>query len=170
VNSILEEFRQDLLATISGMSGEQLRWHPEGKWCTGEILEHLCLTYTGTIKGLEKVMASGTSLVSPPSIGQRLRTLVVVGFGYMPEGRTAPERSRPKGMAAEHARSQIGEAMAQMDALITKCQSRFSGRVPLLSHPILGPLTAAQWRKFHVVHGRHHHKQIFRLQTQMRKS
>jgi hypothetical protein len=28
---------------------------------------------------------------------------------------------------------------------------------------MLGPLTAGQWRKFHLIHGRHHAKQIRRL-------
>jgi hypothetical protein len=169
VNSSFEHFRHDLLATVEHMSGEQLRWHRQGKWCAGEILEHLYLTYTGTIKGFEKVMTSGEPLVSSPSLKQRLRTLVVVGFGYMPNGRTAPERSRPKGMAAEEVRRQIGPTMAQMVAVIAQCESRFGRGVQVLDHPILGPLSAPQWRKFHVVHGRHHHKQILRLQEQMRK-
>ncbi|MGZ7099671.1 MAG: DUF1569 domain-containing protein [Candidatus Angelobacter sp.] len=29
-----------------------------------------------------------------------------------------------------------------------------------MDHPVLGPLTAAEWRKFHLVHGLHHVKQI----------
>jgi hypothetical protein len=169
VNSSFENLRRDLLASVEGMSNQQLHWHPEGKWCAGEILEHLYLTYTGTIKGFEKMMTSGTPLASPPSVKQRLRTQVVVGFGYMPNGRTAPERSRPRGIAAEEVRRQIGEAMAQMDAMITQCESRFGRGAYLLDHPVLGPLTAPQWRKFHVVHGRHHHKQILRLQDLMRQ-
>jgi hypothetical protein len=38
----------------------------------------------------------------------------------------------------------------------------------VLDHLILGPLTAAQWRKFHWIHGRHHVKQILRLREQAR--
>jgi hypothetical protein len=37
----------------------------------------------------------------------------------------------------------------------------------LLDHPILGPLTAAQWMKFHRVHGMHHVKQMQRLRREM---
>lgn len=169
MNSSLEDFRQGLLATVEDMSSDQLRWHPPGKWSAAEILEHLYLTYTGTIKGLERVLNSGHPLVSPPLLKQRLRTLVVVGFGHMPEGRTAPEKTQPKGMAAEEVRRQIGPTMAQMDVLIDKCESRFGRGVQVLNHFILGPLTAPQWRKFHVVHGRHHHQQILKLQEQMRK-
>ncbi len=169
MKSNFEDFRRDLLATVDGMSGDQLRWHPQGKWCAAEILEHLYLTYTGTIKGLEKVLSSGKPLISPASMKQRVQTLVVVGLGHMPQGRAAPERSRPKGMAAEEVRQRIGQTMAEMDAMMEQCESRFGRGVQVLNHTILGPLTAAQWRKFHVVHGRHHHKQILRLQEQMRQ-
>jgi NADPH:quinone reductase-like Zn-dependent oxidoreductase len=50
-----------------------------------------------------------------------------------------------------------------MDAIIAQCEAHFGRRVHLLDHPILGPLTAIQWRKLHLVHGRHHQKQLLRL-------
>jgi Protein of unknown function (DUF1569) len=50
-----------------------------------------------------------------------------------------------------------------MDALISQCEDRFGRRVRVLDHPILGPLSATQWRKLHLVHGRHHKKQLLRL-------
>ena len=43
---------------MEGMSNEQWAWHPPGKWCAAEVLEHLYLTYTGTIEGFERVMTS----------------------------------------------------------------------------------------------------------------
>jgi hypothetical protein len=59
-------------------------------------------------------------------------------------------------------REEFGQKIAVMDEMITKCEARL-GRGQLLDHLILGPLTGAQWRKFHLVHGRHHVKQILRL-------
>jgi hypothetical protein len=50
-----------------------------------------------------------------------------------------------------------------MDELIAKWEARHGKQTRLLDHPVLGPLTARQWRKFHWVHGRHHVKQILRL-------
>jgi hypothetical protein len=35
---------------------------------------------------------------------------------------------------------------------------------------ILGPLTGAQWRKFHLVHGRHHVKQVLHLRAGQTKA
>lgn len=60
----------------------------------------------------------------------------------------------------EKVRAEIGSKIADMDDFLTQCEEKFGTRKELLDHPILGPLTGAQWRKFHVVHGRHHLKQI----------
>jgi hypothetical protein len=129
-------------------------------------LEHLYLTYTGTIKGFEKVLAAGRPLASQTSLKHRVRTLVVVGFGHMPEGRKAPENTRPRGLAAEQVRNEVGAKIGAMDAIVGQCEERFGRGVRLLDHPILGPLTATQWRKFHLVHGMHHQRQILRLRSQ----
>jgi hypothetical protein len=81
----------------------------------------------------------------------------------MPDGRTAPANTQPKGLGAEKMRDDVAAKIAAMDAIIAKCERRFGCGTKLLDHPILGPLTATQWRKFHLVHGRHHQKQILRL-------
>jgi hypothetical protein len=70
---------------------------------------------------------------------------------------------QPKGLPAEKVRNQIVAKIVAMDAIIAQCEVRFGRSVRLLDHPILGPLTAAQWRKFHLVHGRHHAEQILQL-------
>ncbi len=163
MDSGLGKLKQALESAVEGMSSEQLSWHPPDKWCAAEVLEHLYLTYTGTIKGFEKVMTGGKPLTTPASMTHRVRTLVVVGLGHMPAGREAPAASRPKGLPAEKVRNEVGEKIAAMDAIIAQCEARFGRGVRLLDHPILGPLTATQWRKFHLVHGMHHHKQLLRL-------
>jgi hypothetical protein len=165
----LDKIKQSLESAVEGMSNEQWSWHPPGKWCAAEILEHLYLTYTGTIKGFERVMTSGKPLASRASMSHRVRTLVVVGFGHMPAGVKAPAVSVPKGLPAEAVRNELGAKIAEMDAIIARCEERFGGRVHVLDHPILGPLTAPQWRKLHVVHGRHHRKQLLRLRQSAAK-
>ncbi|PYV48849.1 MAG: hypothetical protein DMG92_12640 [Acidobacteria bacterium] len=50
VSSKLSELRDQLAAAIAGMSAEDLERHPAGKWSSAEILDHLNLTYRGTIK------------------------------------------------------------------------------------------------------------------------
>ena len=163
MDSRLDKLKESLQSAVEGMSSEQLSWHPPGKWCAAELLEHLYLTYTGTIKGFERVVKNGKPLASRASMAQRMLTLVVVGLGHMPAGRKAPAMVLPKGLPAEEVRNQIGAKMAAMDLIIAQCEARFGRRVRLLDHPILGPLSAPQWRKLHLVHGQHRLKQILQL-------
>lgn len=163
MDSGLENLKQALESAMAEMSTEQLSWHPAGKWCAAEVLEHLYLTFTGTTKGFERLLESGKSQATRASMRHRMRTFVVLGFGYLPTGREAPAMTRPKGLPAEKVRSEIAGKLAAMDAIITQCEARFGAGTRVLDHPVLGPLTAAQWRKFHCVHGRHHEKQILRL-------
>ena len=159
----LDQLKASLESAVEGMSSEQLSWHLPGKWCAAEVLEHLYLTYTGTIQGFERVMAKGKPLASRASVAQRVLTFVVVGLGHLPAGRKAPAIVQPKGLAVEQVRNEIGEKLAAMDAVIAQCEVRFGPWVQVLDHPILGPLTATQFRKLHLVHGRHHLKQLLRL-------
>ncbi len=159
----LEQLKASLETAVEGMSSVQLSWHLPGKWCAAEVLEHLYLTYTGTIQGFERVMRRGKPLASPASLSQRALTFVVVGLGHLPAGRKAPAMVQPRGLPVEKVRNEIGETIAAMDAIIAQCEARFGPWVHVLDHPILGPLTAAQFRKLHLVHGRHHLKQLLRL-------
>jgi len=159
----LDKLKQSLESAVEGMSSEQLSWHPPGKWCAVEVLEHLYLTYAGTIEGFERVMRKGKPLASRASMAQRVLTLVVVGLGHMPAGRKAPAMALPKGLPAEKVRNEIGAKIVAMDAIMAQCEARFGRRVQLLDHPILGPLSATQWRELHLVHGQHHLKQLLRL-------
>jgi hypothetical protein len=163
MDSRLDKLKESLQSAVEGMSSEQLSWHPPGKWCAAELLEHLYLTYTGTTKGFERVVKNGKPLASRASMAQRVLTLIVVGLGHMPAGRKAPAMVLPKGLPAVEVRNEIGAKMVAMDAIIAQCEARFGRRVRLLDHPILGPLSAPQWRKLHLVHGKHHLKQILRL-------
>jgi len=165
MDSLLGKLKIALDSAVEGMPEEQLEWHPPEKWCAAEILEHLYLTYTGTVKGFERVLQAGKPAVGRASIRQRARMCVVLGLGHMPSGRKAPKNTVPRGLAVEKVRAEVGLKIAAMDEIITACEARF-GNGKVLDHPILGPLTASQWRKFHWVHGRHHAKQIERLRRQ----
>ncbi len=172
MDSHLEKLQQALSDAITGMSAEELSWHPPGKWCAAEVLEHLYLTYTGTIKGFTRALEAGVPLATSATLKQRARILVVVGLGYMPAGRKAPAMAQPRGLAAATVQAEIGAKIAEMDEIIGRCESGLGADKlrkqaslghPILDHPILGPLTARQWRKFHFVHGMHHVKQIRQL-------
>ena len=160
----LDRLQQAIASATRGMTSEELTRHPEGhperKWSAAEILEHLYLTYAGTLKGFERCLKAGKPLVSAPTFKQKLSATLVTEIGYFPKGRKSPEPVRPKGIPAEKIVADIGPQIAAMDKLIAQCEAQYGARSKVLDHPILGPLTARQWRKFHWVHGRHHVKQI----------
>jgi Protein of unknown function (DUF1569) len=159
----LQRLQDAITSATEGLSPEELARHPEGKWCTGEILEHLYLTYTGTIKGFERCIAKGQPTARTPQIMDYLRKFVVIGMNHLPEGRKAPTNTVPKGMSAEQVRGEIAAAISKMDAIIAKAEKKYGRNTLLLDHPIIGPLRGEEWRKFHWVHGNHHLKQIARL-------
>jgi hypothetical protein len=166
MDAYLQRLQEGIQSATQGMSGEDLLRHPEGKWCAAEILEHLYLTYTGTTKAFERCLQAGQPQVRARVLRDRMRTIVVVGLGHMPKGRQSPKHALPRGMTPEQVAREIGPRISAMDAAIAQCESRFGKQNRLLDHPILGPLTGRQWRKFHWVHGHHHLKQIQGLRQQ----
>ena len=160
MDSNLARLRQELEAAITGMSDLSMAQAPVGKWSSAQILEHLFLTYKNTHRGLARCLEKGTPLVTPATLKQRLGALLVVNLGYMPGGGKAPERAVPRGMPPEEIRETIFAEIQKMESGLNDCEQRFGAGIKIMDHPILGPLTAHQWRKFHWVHGRHHARQI----------
>ena len=160
MNSYLERLQQELKDATGTASATDLAKGPEGKWSPLQILEHLLLTYKNTNRGLDKCREQGTPLARRVTLRDRLATLMVVNLEYIPNGRKAPERAMPRGMAPEEVRQGIVPELQKMAAAFDQCERKFGIRTKLLDHPFLGPLTADQWRKFHWVHGRPHARQI----------
>jgi len=165
VTSKLLQLREQLAHAIQGMSAEDLARHPEGKWSSAEILDHLNLTYLGTIKNCERCLAAGKSGASADRKTRRWQRRVTVGLGYLPSGRKSPERALPRGTPIAQLTTEIFENITRMEKVIAACDAQFGRGKPIAEHPILGPLTAREWRKFHWVHGRHHARQIIRLKN-----
>jgi hypothetical protein len=164
MNSKLQRLREAIDGAIAGMTPEQFARRREGKWSAAEVLEHLNLTYSGTIKNLERHLRAGTT-ASADRRSKRWQRIVVIRLGYLPGGRKSPERVRPRGAATEQVVAEIFENIQWMDRVIADCELRFGKRASIADHPILGPLTAAEWRAFHLTHGKHHAKQIVRLRS-----
>src|SRR5262245_55117701 len=165
----LQQLKEQLANAIEGLSDPQWTSHPSGRWCAAEILEHLYLTYTGTIKGLERCLAAGKPLARPSTIKDRLQCMLVIGWGYLPEGRKAPQPTIPKGLSPAQVRGEIFMRIAEMDALFERAIRAYGPDARLLDHPIIGPLRGSEWCKFHWIHGRHHVRQIQRLQSEKAK-
>jgi hypothetical protein len=163
VTSKLSELRTQLANAINGMTAEELARHPEDKWSSAEILDHLNLTYRGTIKNCERCLAAGKSGASVDRNSKCWQRRVVIWFGYLPTGRKSPEHALPRGTPVPQLTTEIFENISRMETVIAECDAQFGRGKSIAEHPILGPLTALEWRKFHWVHGRHHARQIIRL-------
>ncbi len=150
----------------AGMTAAHLEHHPPGKWSSAGILEHLAITFDGTRRNLQKCLDAGTSRATRPTLRQRLGVLRVVELGRFPTGVQAPAPTVPKGLSGEAALDAARRNLAAMDVVMSDCERRFGSRRPIANHPILGPLSLRQWRRFHFVHVRHHMKQIARLRQQ----
>jgi Protein of unknown function (DUF1569) len=162
MDSLLNEALIEIRRATNGMTLKQLAWHPEGKWSTAEILEHLTLTFVGTAKGMQRVAQSGVNGSGKATFQQRVGVWVVTRLGYFPSGRKSPEMVEPKSCEPATAVARIVEALTNMGGVLRDVENRFGSKAKI-PHPILGPLTVKQWKKFHSVHTRHHMKQVDRL-------
>ena len=162
----LKRLQDEISAAIQGLSTEELTRRPTDKWSVAQIVEHLYLTYTGTSKGFSRVLEGGEPAANGSTLRQRLGALVVVGAGYFPRGVKSPPVAIPRGLPSEKCCSEIGSKIAEMDEMMARCAERFGADTKVLDHPELGSLSVSQWRKFHLVHGRHHIKQIRSLRRQ----
>jgi len=165
MDSYLLKLQHAIASATSGMTDEELTRHPEAKWNAAQVLEHLYLSYVGTVKGCERCLKENRPFTRAQTLKDRLSVAIVVTLGYMPTGRQAPEVARPRGLPCDEVTKGIGPQIAAMDTLLTRCEEHFGKRAKFMAHPILGPLNAAQWRKLHWVHGQHHLKQISQLRS-----
>jgi hypothetical protein len=156
----LEFVRRETERMTRGASAEAMSLAPVGKWSAVQVLEHLVLTYTATTKGLLRATESGRIERSGRTLKQQLRSIYVLGWGQFPSGVEAPKHVVPGAGLGDDPVRRFNDALVAMDSTLADAEKRFGSSERILKHPILGPLTAQQWRRFHEVHGRHHLKQV----------
>ncbi len=159
----LEYVRNAVERTTRDWQENTWRQAPPGKWCCAEILEHLMLSYSGTTKGLTNAMRSGRPLGSKTMLPDRIKAFVVTKLGILPAGGKSPRTAMPNGGLDMRAMRRFYDALVAMDATLTDAERRFGRNVKLLDHPVLGPLTAKEWRQFHQVHSKLHLRQMAAL-------
>lgn len=160
MHPITEKIREAIATATQGLTDERLRRHPEGKWDSASILEHLALTYGSTARVMDKCVCEGRRLATSATVRHRAAQLLVLGFSYIPGGRKAPERVLPTGIDSKEALELIFSNLEKMDAALQKCEERFGSKNNIADHPVLGPIPISGWRKFHLAHTLHHMKQV----------
>jgi hypothetical protein len=137
----LDETRRDLAAPdVSG-------------WAVAEQLHHVVLVLS-TIAVALKRLAGGKGDeggVTGPEAKQ------ILGSGRIPRGvATAPAGLEPKkGPEPEELIAAVEKAKARFLPLAEK-EDAFRESALSVPHPLLGPMTAAEWVRFAAVHNAHH--------------
>jgi hypothetical protein len=167
MHQVLEQTRAVLARPLAGCSPEQVAHHPgndPARWSPWQIVDHLSATWRASTRGFEDRLQKARPLQSRPNLQQRVSQLAVCYLGYFPKGRQAPEMVRPSAappepLTGDQLIAQLTPALSAMDALLDRLEPDSHG-APVVTHPVLGPLSVSGWRRFHRAHARHHAPQI----------
>jgi hypothetical protein len=156
----LEKVRAQAERLMRDFSPEDWQYSRSERWSASLILEHLLLTFTATTKGLLKTMQAGEPFCREATLRDRAGRFYVLHLGQFPSGMKAAKNITPKqGLPGNNLRA-FNDALVAMNATLNDAERRFGKQIRILEHPILGPLTAEEWRRFHRVHAEHHFRQI----------
>ena len=176
MNPVFERLRDEIAGSLSGLSARQTQLRPVGKedkWTIQQIVQHLCLSYASTEAAIRSRLEKGRPTQGVPTMRQRGLHILIMNLGVFPPGREAPAAVVPPKVPLSSEAEISGDAlvndallrMCDMDRRLDEAESVFGGR-RVVSHSILGPLSIAQWRRFHRTHGRHHVKQIWAIRRE----
>ncbi len=165
MHELVERLGREVTEAVSGLTADETQVRPAvGKWSVQQIVEHLVLSYGTTCAVFETRLAKGTPTKGSPTLGQRVGQVAITRLGLFPKGRAAPAAVMPRDepvrrLSGEELGGEVGKALGRMDGLLSRAEQMFGARRGV-SHLILGPMSVQQWRRFHLVHGEHHIKQI----------
>jgi hypothetical protein len=169
----LKLLQAELERSLAGLRDQQTQLRPgldPLRWHIQEIVGHLLLTYALTITALDAQIAKATPTRARPSFAQRLWQFVVLRLGWLPRRRTAPAITTPDPDAPPATGDQLGaaiaNALAAIDTRMHIAEQLFDSRRRSVRHMILGPMSLTQWCRFHLVHGRHHIRQIAAIRAE----
>jgi hypothetical protein len=166
MDPILQQLQNEIAGSIEGLDPTQTQLTlsvSHEKWSIQQIVQHLCLTYAFTETAFDARLTKGTPTRAKPTLQQRIGQYSLTALGIFPTGREAPKQVTPHQTSSPVCGSDLvhyaGEHLARIDNLFNQAEALF-GPGRCISHMVLGPLSIHQWRRFHLVHGRHHIKQI----------
>ncbi len=163
----------ELCGSLTGLTAAQTLRGPSGhpeKWCVQQIVGHLLLGYRSTSEAFQVRIERGTPTLARASRKQQLGQMCVVRFGFFPSGRLSPGSLSP-GLPVEECGGEelidcVQAELTQLNQVAEAARALF-GDAPAVSHAVLGPMSVERWRVFHLVHGRHHIRQILELRKEL---
>jgi hypothetical protein len=149
-----------VLGPLRGRPDSDWERGPTGKWTPAQIVEHLSLGITLSAETFLARRQHASMRRRRRSPAEQVARFCIFGLRWFPPGRQAPERTKP---AAELTRAIVEprflaglELWDQVDrALLPERRNNL-----FVKHPRMGDLTIDEWMRFHVIHVRHHAKQI----------
>jgi hypothetical protein len=149
-----------VLGPLAGRSDADWNTAPAGKWNAAQIVEHLALGLEWSGKGFEDRRARDPMVRRPRTLFQWIAHALVMRLGVFPPLVKAPQRSVPaayvpRAVAEVHFREGVARFL-ELERLLLPAR-----RLDLfVKHPRLGDLTLEEWERFHMIHARHHARQI----------
>ncbi len=156
----LGELPDLVLGPLRGRPDSDWERGPAGKWTPAQIVEHLALALNLSAETFQARRTHAPMSRRPRTPAQQIARLLIFGLRWFPPGRKAPERTTPppqidRATAEAHFLAGI-EAWDQVDrALLPERRTNL-----FVKHPRMGDLTVEEWMRFHVIHCRHHARQI----------
>lgn len=156
----LGELSTIVLGPLAGRPDADWQRAPAGKWTPAQIVEHLAISMNSSAEKFEHRRAYAPMRARPRSALELLAKAAILGIQWYPQGFRAPEPTRPaEGVARDAAEAHFQNGLARWERLERELLP--ARRADLfVKHPRLGDLTLEEWMRFHVVHARHHARQI----------
>ena len=167
-----KKLEAELSSRVRDLDAQETQAGRPLQWTIQQIVEHLTLTYSATEVALTSRIAKGRPTRARATLRQHASRFLVVDFGYFPVGISAPSAVTPAPdlapLSGEELVAKISQRLQQLDELLDELAALFGERNRCISHMILGPLSPREWRRFHLVHGLHHLRQIDRIRAGQR--
>ncbi len=166
----LEQLKVELCGALRGLDKSQTQLRSGGRpesWTIQQICEHLRLTYAKTQEAMGVRLAKGVPTSTRVTLKGRFWQTIITRGRYFPPNRKAPKIVWPGTCEPLEGEAMFTVVAAELDSMaraIDEVELRLGcGRT--VNHAVLGPMSMAQWRRFHLVHGRHHVRQILRIRN-----
>ncbi len=164
MHSTLAVLDAKLTEALAGLDTPEMQLGPFGKWSKQQIADHLILTYKASEAVLTNRISRGRPTRASPNVSQRLAQFVVLTLGHFPTGRGAPPEVMPGSdtgpRSGDDLLHEARQCLSRVDDLLVQTSNAFGRTKKSVSHLVLGPISPDQWRRFHLVHGLHHIRQI----------
>lgn len=131
-----------------------LRAAAVSRWTVGQHLEHLALSDSAVVAGLDRLAATpGAAEGHPNPIGR-----MVLLFGFIPRGKGQAWKQILPGDTIDGARLAVtfAELARRLEAVFEPRPGALEAPPGKFRHRIFGDLHAFQWLRFVDIHHRHH--------------